>query len=100
MGRWEMFVEAEGILGVLAALVDCVRECAVHALWWERLRMTSEFMLIGGQNLGACIVETASMLREYGYGLCMIERNSGNAHDTHRHVNLTNLKLEKIMNLH
>jgi hypothetical protein len=33
MGRREMFVEAEGILGVLAALVDCVRECAVHALW-------------------------------------------------------------------
>jgi hypothetical protein len=51
----EMLVEAEGILGVLAALVDYVRdECVMPTLWRERLRMMSEFMLIGGQNLGAC----------------------------------------------
>jgi hypothetical protein len=48
-------VEAEGILGVLAAHVDCVREeYAVPASWRESPRTTSEFMLIGGQKLGAC----------------------------------------------
>jgi hypothetical protein len=46
--------------------------------------MMLEFMLIGGQNLGACIVETTSMLREYG--LCINERSSGNAHVTHHHA--------------
>jgi hypothetical protein len=50
----EMLVEAEGIPGVLAALVDYVREeCVMPTLWRERLRMMSEFVLIGG-HLGAC----------------------------------------------
>jgi hypothetical protein len=51
----EMLVEAEGILGVLAALVDYVREdCVMPTSWREHLRMMSGFVLIGGQNLGAC----------------------------------------------
>ncbi|KAJ8586207.1 hypothetical protein M405DRAFT_823746, partial [Rhizopogon salebrosus TDB-379] len=51
----EMLVEAEGIFGVLAALVDYVREeCAMPTSWREHLRMKSEFVLISGQNLGAC----------------------------------------------
>jgi hypothetical protein len=75
----------EGILRVLVALVDYVREeCVMPTLWQERLRMMSEFMLIGGQNLGACSRDT-SMSREYEYGLC-IDESSRDAHDTHRHA--------------
>jgi hypothetical protein len=44
--KLEMLEEAEGILGVLVALVDYAREeCVMPALWWGRLRMMSEFML-------------------------------------------------------
>ena len=51
----ELETLVEGILGVLAALVDYVREeRAMPTLWQERLRMMSELMLIGGQNHGAC----------------------------------------------
>jgi hypothetical protein len=40
-------------LGTEATRRDMREERAVPTLWWEPLRMTSEFMLIGGQNLGA-----------------------------------------------
>jgi hypothetical protein len=51
-------------------------ECAVPAIWWERLRTMSEFMLIGGQNLGACS-------RDRSYVGCVYMRGAQETHTIH-----------------
>jgi hypothetical protein len=58
-------------------------ECAVPAIGGnvnERCRSSCKSV---GRTLGL-VAETVAMLREYG--LCIHERSSGNAHDTHRHA--------------